>query len=177
MMKRIFCLLLAVLLAGGLFGCHYSDSGDILEPVEFFYPRDSEYFVYGSADGVIAPEVREASGHTNDLPYLLSMYLRGPQDSALRSPFPVGCTLEEARMEDGTLFIRLSEEFSILENMELTLACAALAKTCLSMTDAMDIHINSQSDEKTVSMHLTADALLLSDHLAFNTQTAAHPPN
>jgi len=117
MMKRILCLMLAVLLVAGLLGCHYSDSGDILEPVEFFYPRKSANFVYGSADGVITSEVREASGHMNDFPYLLSMYLRGPQDPALRSPFPAGCVLEEVRQEEDTLHVRLSEEFSSLEHI------------------------------------------------------------
>ena len=43
-MKRIICLMLvsAFLL---LSGCYYSESGDILEPVEFFYPRTTDHFV------------------------------------------------------------------------------------------------------------------------------------
>lgn len=171
MMKRVLCLLLASLLLAGLLGCHYSDSGDILEPVEFFYPRRSRNFVYGSADGVIASEIREASGHTDDLHYLISMYLRGPQDSDLRSPFPGGCVPEEIRIEDDILHIRLSEEFSSLENMELTLACAALAKTCFAMTDSRYVHINSLSEGKSITIQLGADTLLLADYSAFEMQT------
>ena len=49
-MKRIVCLLLTVLL---LSGCHYSESGDILAPVEFFYPRNTDSFLYGAVDGAL----------------------------------------------------------------------------------------------------------------------------
>lgn len=173
MMKRMLCLTLALLMLAGLYGCHYSDSGDLLEPVEFFYPRKTERFVYGSSDGVIASEIREASGHMNDLHYLLSMYLRGPQDSGLRSPFPDGCKLEEVRSEDDTLYIRLSEVFSTLEHTELTLACAALAKTCLSLSDQTYIHISSLSDEKNINIRLDAEMLLLADYSAFGTEPEA----
>ena len=66
-MKRILCLILAVALFGALIGCHYKDGGEFLEPVEFYYPRLSEHFLYGAQDGVLASEMREASGHTDDL--------------------------------------------------------------------------------------------------------------
>ena len=84
-MKRLICLLLVSMFIL-LSACHYSESGDILEPVAFYYPRTSEQFVYGAPDGVLAAEMREASGHVNDLEYLIAMYLRGPQDEGLRSP-------------------------------------------------------------------------------------------
>ena len=167
MMRKVLCLTLTLLLLGGLLGCHYNESGDILEPVEYFYPRKSESFIYGSDDGVISSEIREASGHTNDLHYLISMYLRGPQDPALRSPFPAGSVLEEIRVENDTLYTRFSEEFAVLENMELTLACTALARTCLSMTDVTYVHIDSTAEGKTISMHLSEETLLLADYTAF----------
>lgn len=175
-MKRAICLMLALLLLGGMFGCHYSESGDILEPVEFFYPRQSDSFVYGAEDGVLAVEVREASGRTGDLNYLLSMYLRGPQDKNLRSPFPAGCTLEEVRSGGNTLCIVLSGEFTALENTELTLACASLAKTGLSLTDADRVRIDAASEEKTFSITLDKDSLLLTDHSVFDAQSATEEP-
>ena len=173
MMKRFLCLMLAMLVLSGLFGCHYSDSGDILEPVEYFYPRKSASFIYGSVDGVFSAEIREASGHRDDLHYLISMYLRGPQDSNLRSPFPANCKLEEIRIEDDTLHIRFSKEFSTLENMDLILACAALTKTCLSMTDLSYVHISSHAEGKAFSIQMDADTILLADYSAFETQPKA----
>lgn len=172
-MKRILCMTLVLLLVGCICGCHYSDSGDILEPVEFFYPRNSTGFVYGSAEGVIASELREASGHVNDLNYLLAMYLRGPQDAALRSPFPAGCRLEKVHAEDSTLYIRLSAEFAAVENMELTLACASLAKTCFSLTAYDHVCIDAAAAGKSIHMTLDADSLLYSDHSAFELSSAA----
>lgn len=169
-MKRVICLMLSLLLLGGLFGCAYSESSDILKPVEFFYPRKSDSFIYGADDGVIASESREASGHTGDLHYLLSMYLRGPQDAHLRSPFPSGCRLESVRREGDTLYLVLSAELTALENLELTLACASLTKTCLALTDAQQVSISAASGSKTVSITLDADSLLMSDYSAFEAQ-------
>ena len=175
-MKRTVCLILVLLLLGSLLGCHYSENGDILEPVEFFYPRRSGQYVYGAEDGVIAAELREASGHTGDLNYLLSMYLRGPQDKNLRSPFPAGCKLEEVRFDGNTICIVLSGEFTALENTELTLACASIAKTGLSLSGAQWVRINAASDEKTFAITLDADSLLLADYSAFEAQSVTEEP-
>ena len=168
-MKRIVCLLLTVLL---LSGCHYSESGDILAPGEFFYPRNTDSFLYGAVDGVLAAEVREASGHVGDLNYLITMYLRGPQEGNLRSPFPAGCRLEDVRSGGNVLCIILSGEFTELENTELTLACAALAKTCLPLSGMERLRIDAVSDKKTFTITLNEDSLLLADYSAFEASPA-----
>ena len=171
-MKRLICLMLALAFLL-LSGCHYSESGDILEPVEFFYPRTTDHFVYGALDGVLAAEIREGTGHVGDLNYLIAMYLRGPQNENLRSPFPAGCRLEEVRSGGTILCIVLSDEFTELENAEQTLACAALAKTCLSLSGMERIRIDSASEDKTFSITLTLDSLLLADYSAFEASAAA----
>ena len=171
-MKRLICLILALLFVV-LSGCHYNESGDILEPVTFYYPRTTDSFVYGSEDGVLAGEVREASGHVGDLNYLIAVYLRGPQEATLRSPFPAGCTLEEVRSGGNTLCIVLSGEFTRLENTDLTLACAALAKTALSLSNMQRVRIDSVSAEKNFSITLHRDSLLLADYSAFSIPTEA----
>ena len=168
-MKRIVCLLLTALLFSG---CHYSESGDILAPVEFFYPRNTDSFLYGAVDGVLAAEVREASGHVGDLNYLITMYLRGPQEENLRSPFPAGCRLEDVRSGGNVLCIILSGEFTELENTELTLACAALAKTCLPLSGMERLRIDAVSDKKTFTITLNEDSLLLADYSAFEASPA-----
>lgn len=176
-MRRFACLLLAALFTVLLLGCHYSDSGDILEPVEFFYPRKTSAFDYGSADGIIDSEIREASGHVDDLNYLITMYLYGPQEPTLRSPFPAGCKLVNIRTESDTLHLHLSEVFASLENMELTIACTALARTCMSITDYQYVCIDATSDGKTVSMTLSADSVLFADNSAFNLHAAPEESN
>ena len=170
-MKRAICLMLVLLFLVSLSACYYSESGDILEPVEFFYPRKPDHFVYGTEDGVLAAEVREGSGHIGDLYYLLSMYLRGPQDETLRSPFPEGCKLKDVRFEEDMLRIVLSAEFTTLENLDLTIACASLAKTSLSLSGTQRIQIYSVSDKKTLNITMEQDDLLLTDYSAFDVQT------
>ena len=174
-MKRILCLILTLLILAVMAGCHYHDNGEFLEPVEFYYPRQSEHFAYGAQDGVLAAEMREASGHTDDLEYLIPMYLRGPQDEKLRSPFPEGCTLVEVRSGGNMLVVILSEEFTTLEGTELTLACAGLARTCFSLTDAQRIRIDSSSANKTFAITLKPDSVLLLDDSALPLPTAAEP--
>lgn len=175
-MKRLIGLIPIILLTFCLTACQYNDSGDILEPVEFFYPRNSADYVYGSADGLIAAEVREASGHVDDLNYLIAMYLQGPQDDGLRSPFPAGCRLEKVHTEDNTLYIRLSSELTTLENTDLTLACASLAKTFLTMTSFDYISIDAASDEKSIHVILDEDAIVFADYSAFDVPPAAEHP-
>ena len=175
-MKSAICLMLVLLSLTGLCACYYSESGDILEPVEFFYPRKTDSFIYGSESGVLAAEVREGSGHIGDLDYLLSMYLRGPQGENLRSPFPDGCRLEEVRTGGNTLCIVLSAEFVTLENAELTIACASLAKTGLSLSGMQRVRIDAASDKKTFSITLDEGSLLLADYSAFESRTTTEEP-
>ena len=175
-MKAMIRLTAVIMLLVCLCACRYNDSGDILEPVEFFYPRKTATYVYGAADGVITSESREASGHVNDLNYLLAMYLRGPQDTGLRNPFPTGCKLEEVYAEGSTLYIRFSKEFATLENAELTLACASLSKTCFSIIGYEAISIHAEADGKLVHMELNPDSMQFSDQLTpISTDTSNQP--
>jgi len=114
--RRIFSLILTVILLISLSGCHYSDSSnDILEPVEFYYLRSSESFVYGSADGVIASEVREASGHTNDLTYLLSMYLpQEAQKSLTAALVALGGVVSRPATDAVEIGSQIADRFSII---------------------------------------------------------------
>ena len=165
-MKRTGCLFLAALLFCCAAGCHYSDSGDILEPVEFCYPRHSDHFIYGGQDGIWGSEIREASGHIDDLNYLLSMYMRGPQSDHLRSPFPAQCRIQDIRYEDDTICLALTENFTNLENAELTIACASLAKTCFSISDAERVQITAVSASKTIDITLDKTSFLPADDSA-----------
>ena len=166
-MKRLLCLIIAAALAATLCACQLGSRSALLEPVEFYYPRNSVSFIYGSELGILDMELREGSGHTNDLTYLLSMYLRGPQNERMRNPFPAGCVLESVNWEDDTLHLTLSSEFTTLENMDLTIACAGLTKTCLAISDARLVRIKSASNQKAISITMDAESLLLTDYSAF----------
>jgi len=154
-MKRFLCMLLIVALC--LSGCAIGQ-GRFQDPVTFYYLRD-----YSNADnrdtffseGALGGETREAGDHRKDLNYLLSIYLQGPLDENLRSPFPRGCRPMDIRQEDGMLHLVLSPAITELSEMELTVACACLAKTCMELTDADTIQIEGSSLDGTVTVSRT----------------------
>lgn len=135
-MKRqcLWSLLLLLLLAV-LTGCAFLSQ----DSVRFYYPRIA--IAYEGDTGVIVGEARPAGGHTGDLQYLLSLYLSGPADSELRSPFPPGVRLESCRVADGQAEVLLSPSLDGLTPLERAIACACLARTVLELTQADSVRI------------------------------------
>ena len=151
-MRKMTALLLSIAVILSLTGCR-SD----LKPVDFYYPRQTDSIQFGVPDGLISSDPREVAGHTGDLRYLISLYLRGPLDSGLQSPFPEGTMLEDISTEDGVVTVSLSREFSQLSGMELTLACACLSSTCFGLTDAEFVTILSPKTELYSQVEVTMD--------------------
>ena len=137
-MNKLICLLLVVGLILSLCGCSYDG---IQEPVSFYY-RNIEND-YSSEHVVIAPELREASGHRHDPEYLLNLYLHGPSDPFLMSPFPEGTKLIKCKIQDNVLSVQLSNQISKMNDLDLTLACACIAKTCFSIADVSKVQITA----------------------------------
>ena len=161
-MKQRLSLLLTILLLVCLCGCQLGNG--IKEPVDFYYKRTS--YVYGSSDGVIASEQREASGHREDLNYLLAMYLQGPLDDKLVSPFPTGCKVVEITQEGTTVQITLNSAFSRLKNLNQTIGAACLAKTCMALTGADTVVIETEDPDnpKSLQIIITQEDLMLYDN-------------
>lgn len=154
-MKRILCFLLAVVLLLSLCACGLSDNNSA-----FFYYRRIK-FQYGSdtGDGVIVSEKRDITGHRDDLSYLISLYLLGPMDDALVSPFPADTRLLSTRTSAGDIELRLSEMGADFPDSRYSLACACLALTCLELTDAT--YVTVISGER--SLRLSREDLTLLD--------------
>lgn len=169
-MKKIGLLVLALVLMVSPLGCGYSRD-NVVDPVEFYYQRIS--YGYYTFDGVITGESRDVTGHRNDLDYLLSLYLLGPLDGELKSPFPKNCKLLDVFYDGSTLCVILDETFATLENMERTIACACLAKTCFALTDVTQVQIQSDTSSKgsSIEMIIGADSLLLEDISSLNPHT------
>lgn len=167
-MKRLLILLLCAsfLLCGCESGQHKYE-----EPVTFYYPRSELSF--GKPDGVIGSETREAAGKTTDPAALLAEYLRGPDSDGLRSPFPSGTAIEEMAQEGNVLKLRMNDPFSRLSGMKLTVACACLARTCLSLTDCQSVQIiiNGTTPETQRIITMDEQALLLMDDIITTTPT------
>ena len=163
-MKRVIALLLAVLM---LAGCTSSGS-TISEPVTFYFLRshtdDTAYDNYFS-EGIIGHEEREAAGYRSDLKNLLTFYFRGPLTPELTSPFPMGCRVLEVHQDDSQLTITLNPILAEKSEMDITVACACLAMTCLELTDVDTVQIEATNlDEKILfSRTFTEENLFLSD--------------
>lgn len=157
-MKRFSAIVILITLL--LTGC----GSRLKEPVTFYYARaDYEQ----DMSSIIASERREASGHRDDLSYLMVLYFMGPSDKKLVSPLPRNVSLFSAEQSGSTVTLRLSDTSESMTDAQFTLACSCLALTCLELTEAEQVTINS--GDRSVTMG--ADALLLQDLItATNTE-------
>lgn len=141
-MKKILCVLQAIVCVLSLFGCSIGANQSEYQ-VSFYYPRVK--LNYGQEDGVISSEMRDVQDRSEDLSYIIRLYLSGPAGSEFYSPFSEDVRLVSLESVDSQLHIVLDAK-SMSQNTQLqnTLAYASLAKTCLNLTDYNSIHINTQ---------------------------------
>lgn len=126
-------LLLTLLLT--LSGCGLANSK---QTVTLYYPR-AEYD-YRSADGVIGQETRDITGHGSELRYLLDIYLMGPSNEKLRSPFPAQAKLESVEQGEDGVVITLSDVTG-LSDSRFTLGCYCLSLVCRQMDIQGDVTV------------------------------------
>lgn len=144
MKLRIPCLILVVGLL--LSGCSFF--GDrIREPVTFHYLCGN---YQEELCCVIVSEERETSGHTQDLSYLLALYLMGPTEEDHASPLPSDTRIT-SEIADGHILLELSGISPAMSDIDFSLACACLTLTCLDIVDAEDVTIRSGDREKTMN--------------------------
>ena len=158
-MKRILCIFLIFSLLFPLAGC----SKGIQDEVVFYYRR--EKFEYGIEDSVVVPEQRDVTGHKGDLSFLISLYLMGPLEEELESPFPTSTRLISVTPVVGALRIELSKLSDSFTDSQFTLACACLTLTCLELTNVQEVTITS--GERSITMD--RDALVLYDSITNET--------
>ncbi len=134
----LICVLTVVILIAAL-----APHQDRQDTVNFYYVRSD--FSYGSPDGVIGAEARNVGDHEGDLDYLLALYLGGPLDSQLVSPFPNRTTprLLSVKVKGNILHINLSDLSTVMTDGKFTLACACLSKTCLELANVQAVEITS----------------------------------
>lgn len=157
-MKRLSVLFLILCLI--FTGCGESAPR---EPATFYYRRSDT--VYGTSDGIITGEVREIAGTNGDLGAILALYLKGPESPGLESPFPRDAAVLEWAMEGDTLTLTMTDSFSAINGVELTIACSCITKTVLALTDVSQVRFQVADGliggEKMLTM--SADQISLSD--------------
>ena len=156
-MKRLVCILLILTLL--LCGCRKDDK------VKFYYcPADS---LSGAQDSLFTSEVRTVTGYTDDLYFLISLYLSGPLDQDLVSPFPEGTELELIAADLPDITVQLKDLPQNMTDSEYSIACACLSMTVMELTDAESVTV--VSGKRSVTMK--ASTLVLSDESTPTTVT------
>ena len=162
-MKRILCLffVFSLLFSGcGFFGER------IHEPTTFHYLCRN---YQEELCCVIVGEEREAAGHSGDLAYLMALYQMGPSDENLSAPLPSGTRIS-SDVQNGQVFLELSDAASTLSDPEFSLACACLTLTCLDITDAESVTVSCGNRSNT----MTRGSLMLNDMEKSTTPTEEH---
>lgn len=165
-MKHVFCVILLVMLV--LTGCG-TKGETFTEPVNFYYmTADITYF---TAEGVIAPEVREADGQRQDYAYLLKMYLHGPESRELKNAFPLNTTLIQLELLENAAVVTLSDQSTKLTGVDLTIACACLTATVCDMTGVTSVTIQAETQllDGSQSITMSKEDVLLLDGLLNST--------
>ena len=134
-MKKWLRMSLALTLCMPLMGCA-PEPNDIEDPVSFYYRRSADSIPCGKAGGVITAEQRAAYGPRDAPAYLINLYLKGPAGTGMNRTFPKGVELVKLTVENGTAAVTVSDFFSTLTGMNLTLACACLTLTVCELTGA-----------------------------------------
>lgn len=162
-MRKTLCIFLIILLLLSASGCGTKKPDDSAS-VSFYYLRKADSYIYGAPDGVVSSEERDDSA-SSGTGYLLSLYLMGPLDENLQSPFPAGCRITNIIQNGTEVTIVLNTNFTTLKGIHLTLACVCLARTCMSVTGAETVNIQAEtfSGQIIPIETITVNSLLLED--------------
>lgn len=160
-MKRIICLFVCLSLLLPCCGCKkVTEQSE--EGICFYYLRTQ--LSYQTDRPAIEGEKRQIQ-QLDSWAQVLDVYLAGPESEDLVSPFPAGLRVLKTVMENGTVHISVSKNLADLTGLELTIACACLAMTCLELTGAETVVISPEEGLLDGQKSITMDknTLLLID--------------
>ena len=165
-MKKLITCILLLCICVSFFGCKSKQA--LTSPVPYYYRRME--LSYEGSGSVIAAEQRESRGHENDIGYLLSQFLKGPESSAFSRTFPLGTQLISFEHSDLEAHIVLTDIFAGLTGMDLTIACACITMTVIELTGVQTVHIRTESQLLNNMQTITMDksSLVLFDSSAAN---------
>ncbi len=166
-MKKAITILLIFACVFSLFGCD-ADQEELKKPVTVYYKRAQ--MGYGASDSVIATYALEAVGHETDTTFLFQEYLHGPDSSDFSTTFPSGTALISYQLEGLTAKVVLSDQFATLTGIDLSVACACLSKTIMSLTDCREVIIRAEHAQLDNNNFITisSNSYLLQDLISTN---------
>ena len=165
-MKKILCILMLLFMIFQASGCTEKNESEIPEAVNFYY--QTKEVEYRNKNGLIASENKDVKKSIHDLTTLFNLYLQGPDDSNLLSPFPENTVVRNITHKNSIFAITLSKEFSQLTGYDLSVACACLTLTIQQCVDANLVQISAEGAELDGNKHITmsTDSLVLFDQVA-----------
>ena len=131
------------------------------DSVTFYYFREPEQYQYFEDNSVICTENRDLLGHRSDLQYMAGLYLAGPMDEGMASPFTKNTRLVSIQQVDSEILVELSEHAAALTDSEFALSSACLAMTCMDFIRCDAVTVTA--DERSVTM--TRENIVLFDSL------------
>ena len=147
-MRKLLRLLLSLLIIFSLIGCESEDT-QTESPYLFYYLRAD--ILYGAEDSVISSEYCE--WENTDADTLLEQYFLGPHSEHLVTPFPSGTKLLSVKKSDDSLLVYVNNTFEKLTELEYTLACACLARTCFSLYNITEITIRVEGSDNSITLN------------------------
>lgn len=125
-MRRFAALFLSLVMLLGFAGC--STKGDTrINPITFYYKNTD--LRYNSEAKVLYGRDVDLENDQIPISEVVSLYLEGPDETFLESPFPPNARLEQAVWTGDLLKLTLSDEFNSLTGLDRTLAMACLTLT------------------------------------------------
>ena len=120
---------------------------------------------YGTAEGVIRPCLLDTTNQENDAVHLLNAYFSRDLSEEFAATFPQSTRLVSLSLDGLTAKIILCDDFAMLSGLDLSIACACLTKTVISLTGCQEVIISTESAQ--LDGHnfitLTQDSYLLLD--------------
>ena len=162
MRKRLLVLLCGVLLLG-LPACADQSTKESAPP-------EGAYRVYYAVSdqqrcsAAVDYEYRTPPENALPIPALMNLLLAGPEDPGLTSPFPAGVRLLSWHLDEGQLHLDLSEQYSGLSGVNLTVADYCIALTMCRLEGVESVYVTADGEEIPFrhSQQLRADDVILS---------------
>lgn len=168
-MSRKKAQLLALLLAAlALAGCAAvkSQQEQYLNPIRFYYL--SREGGHNAETGALDYQTVDLVRNDRAVADIAAEYLKGPTTWVLASPFPDGTSCEAVWLEDGVLYLRMSQEYAQLAGIRLTMANACLTLTMMQLDFVQSVRIETSGSmlSNQNEAAFTADSFLLADRAA-----------
>ncbi len=131
-------------------------------------PGETEggYFLYFLSEedaGSALAAVEYAGEGQPDARQLLSALIAGPDDPDLSAPIPHTVSVRSSRLEEGVLYVDLSEDYGGLTGMRLTLADYAITLTLCQLDGVDGVCITAAGEALSYRSHqiLTPEEVIL----------------